>query len=66
MAVFDDAIGGGGVTVPERPPALILFGQGVVRRWWSKKVAVIVASWCFGSGRLGQVYLDKREFGPQA
>ena len=66
LAIFDDAIGGGGVAVPERPPALILFGQGVVCRWWSEKMAVIVASWCFGSGRLRQVDLDKREFGPQA
>ena len=64
-AIFNDAIRGGSVFVPQRPPAAVLFREGFVSRGAGEEVAVEVARGKAGSFGLREVHLDQSKFGSE-
>ena len=63
LEVFDDTVGGRAITVPERPPAAILFGEGRVGQGRGEEVAVIGAIGRRVGGKVVGVDLNKGVLG---
>ena len=64
-AIFNDAVGGHSVFVPQRPPAAMLFREGSVSSREGEEVAVEVARGKVGGCSLREVDLDKGELGAE-
>ena len=64
-AVFNHAVCGSGVFVPEGPPALVLFREGFVSGGAGQEVAVEVASGAGGCISLQEVHLNEGELGAE-
>ena len=64
-AVFNHAVCGSGVFVPEGPPALVLFREGVVSGGAGQEMAVEVASGAGGCVSLQEVNLNEGKLGAE-
>ena len=65
LEVFDDTVGGSAITVPEWPPAAVVFGKGGVRRGRREEVAVVGAVGRRVGGKTIRVDLDEGVLGPE-